>query len=123
MPTMAAARSMHGRTTQDDLFLDALEAIVIGALVRIGDDPPARFAFFKRLLACAEGRQGIAVIDRCGLCDSPIGRHGRAHLNLSGCAVHPARCMAVARPSRRYGQERVSRLRPLSESPDAPPPW
>ena len=41
--------------TDDDLFLDAVDAIVIEALARIGDDPRARFAFFKRLLAVAQG--------------------------------------------------------------------
>jgi hypothetical protein len=37
--------------TQDELFLDAVDAIVLDALPRIGDDPRAWFAFFKRLLA------------------------------------------------------------------------
>jgi hypothetical protein len=37
----------------DDLFLDAVNAIVLDALARIGDDSRARFAFFKRLLAVA----------------------------------------------------------------------
>ena len=41
--------------TDDDLFLDAVDAIVIEVLARIGDDPRARFAFFKRLLAVAQG--------------------------------------------------------------------
>jgi hypothetical protein len=40
--------------TDDDLFLDAVDAIVLDALAIIGDDPRARFAFFKRLLAVAE---------------------------------------------------------------------
>jgi hypothetical protein len=40
--------------TQDDLFLDAANAIVLDALARIGDDLRARFAFFKRLLAVAK---------------------------------------------------------------------
>ena len=40
--------------TDDDLFLDAVDAIVLDALARIGDDPRARFAFFKRLLAVAQ---------------------------------------------------------------------
>ena len=38
----------------DDLFLDALEAVVLAALGRIGDDPDARFRFFRRPLAVAE---------------------------------------------------------------------
>jgi|APFre7841882724_1041349.scaffolds.fasta_scaffold139466_2 hypothetical protein len=40
--------------TQDELFLDAVDAVVLDALARIGDDPKARFAFFKRLLAVAQ---------------------------------------------------------------------
>jgi hypothetical protein len=36
------------------LFLDAVDAIVIDALATIGDDPRARFAFYKRLLAVAQ---------------------------------------------------------------------
>ena len=40
--------------TDDDLFLDAVDAIVLDALARIGDDPTARYAFFKRLLAVAQ---------------------------------------------------------------------
>jgi hypothetical protein len=35
--------------TDDDLFLDAVDAIVIEAPARIGNDPRARFAFFKKL--------------------------------------------------------------------------
>jgi hypothetical protein len=41
--------------TQDELFLDAVDAIVLDALARIGDDPRARFAFFKRLMAVVQG--------------------------------------------------------------------
>ena len=40
--------------TDDDLFLDAVDVIVLDALARTGDDPRARFAFFKRLLAVAQ---------------------------------------------------------------------
>lgn len=40
--------------TQDELFLDAVDAIVLDALAIIGDDPKVRFAFFKRLLAVAQ---------------------------------------------------------------------
>jgi hypothetical protein len=43
-----------GEPAQDDLFLDAVDVIVLDALARIGDDPRARFAFFKRLLAVAQ---------------------------------------------------------------------
>ena len=37
--------------TQDDLFLDAVDAMVRDGLAKIGDDPRARLGFFKRLLA------------------------------------------------------------------------
>ena len=40
--------------TQHELFLDAVDAIVLDALARIGNDPRARFAFFKRLLTVAQ---------------------------------------------------------------------
>jgi hypothetical protein len=40
--------------TQDDLFLDAVDAVVLDALARIGDDLRAWFAFFRRLLAVAQ---------------------------------------------------------------------
>ena len=38
----------------DDLFLDAVETIILDALARIADDPRARYAFFTRLLAVAQ---------------------------------------------------------------------
>ena len=44
--------------TEDELFLDAVDAIVLDALAIIGDDPRARFAFFKRLLAVAQEAGG-----------------------------------------------------------------
>ena len=47
----------HGRPRPlnlDDLFLDAREVVVLAALKQIGDDPEARFRFFRRLLAVAE---------------------------------------------------------------------
>jgi len=44
--------------TQEDLFLDAVDAMVLNALARIGDDPRVRFAFFRRLLAVAPGMVG-----------------------------------------------------------------
>lgn len=40
--------------TDYGLFLDAVDAIVLHALPRIGDDPRVRFAFFKRLMAVAQ---------------------------------------------------------------------
>jgi hypothetical protein len=44
----------------DEVFLDALEAVVLAALERIGDDLEARFRFFRRLLAVAEERRSSA---------------------------------------------------------------
>jgi len=41
-PATAAARCGMDEPTQDDLFLDAVDAIVLAALGRIGDDPEAR---------------------------------------------------------------------------------
>jgi hypothetical protein len=38
----------------DEVFLDALEAVVLAALERIGNDPAARFRLFRRLLVVAE---------------------------------------------------------------------
>ena len=42
----------------DEVFLDALEAAVLAALERIGDNPEARFRFFRRLLAVAQEEAG-----------------------------------------------------------------
>ena len=44
--------------TDDDLFLDAVDAIVLDVLGRLGNDPVARFAFFRRLLDVARGVAG-----------------------------------------------------------------
>jgi hypothetical protein len=44
---------MDDLITDDDLFLDAVDAIVLDALARIGDDPRARCTFFRRRLAVA----------------------------------------------------------------------
>ena len=45
----------------DEVFLDALGAVVLAALDRIGDDPEARFSFFRRLLAvAAAGRERLS---------------------------------------------------------------
>jgi hypothetical protein len=46
--------------TANDLFLDAVDAIVLDALARIADDPRARFALFKRLQAVAAEVAGQA---------------------------------------------------------------
>ena len=42
----------------DEVFLDALDSVVLAALERIGDDPAARFRFFRRLLAVADEEVG-----------------------------------------------------------------
>jgi hypothetical protein len=40
--------------TNDELFVDAADAIVLDVLEKIGDYPRARYAFFKRFLAVAQ---------------------------------------------------------------------
>jgi len=40
--------------TNDDLILDAVDTVVLDVLDRIRDDPDARYAFFRRLLALAQ---------------------------------------------------------------------
>lgn len=42
----------------DEVFLNAVEAVGMAAFERIGDDPDARFRFFRRLLAVAEEEAG-----------------------------------------------------------------
>jgi len=37
-----------------DLFLGAVDAVVLAVFERIGEDADARFRFFRRLLAVAE---------------------------------------------------------------------
>jgi hypothetical protein len=54
----AARAALMDTFTDDDLFLDAVDAIVLDALVRIGKDPRARYAFFRRLLAVAQEEAG-----------------------------------------------------------------
>jgi hypothetical protein len=41
-------------TNVDELLLEAVNAAVLVALERIGDDPSARYRFFRWLLAVAE---------------------------------------------------------------------
>jgi hypothetical protein len=38
----------------DEVSLDAVDAVVRAALERIGDDPEARFSFFRRLLTVSD---------------------------------------------------------------------
>lgn len=42
----------------DEVFLDAVDAAVLAALERMGDDPDARFIFFRLLLAVAQEDAG-----------------------------------------------------------------
>ena len=44
--------------TDDDVFLDAVDTIVLDVLQQLGDDPGARFAFFRRVLATAQEEAG-----------------------------------------------------------------
>ena len=44
--------------TANELFLDAVDAVILAALEQIGDDPSARFTFFRRLLAVAQEDAG-----------------------------------------------------------------
>lgn len=46
----------------DDPFFDAADQIVLEALATIGDDPRARFAFFKRLLAVTRDVAGLPPV-------------------------------------------------------------
>jgi hypothetical protein len=55
----------------DDLFLDALEAVVLAALEQIGDDPEARFRFFRRVLTVAREAAGNSG-DAPGPTASPV---------------------------------------------------
>ena len=43
----------------DEVFLDAVEAVVLAALKEIGDDSESRFKFFRRLLAVAEEEEVV----------------------------------------------------------------
>jgi hypothetical protein len=42
----------------DEVFLDALEAVVLAALKQIGDDHEALVRFFRRLLSVAQEEAG-----------------------------------------------------------------
>jgi hypothetical protein len=51
-------------STDDDLLLDLIETVTLDVLARIGDDPEARFRFFRRFVELAQetvrdsGRRG-----------------------------------------------------------------
>jgi hypothetical protein len=40
--------------SDNDLLLDMIEFVALDVLARIGDDPDARFRFFKRFVALAQ---------------------------------------------------------------------
>ena len=40
--------------SDDELFLDAVDTIVLDVLQQLGNDPDARFAFLRRLLVVAQ---------------------------------------------------------------------
>ena len=72
---------MDDFTDDDDLFLDAVDTIVLDVLQRLGDDPDARFAFFRRLLAVRRRRRsGDACRRRFHPATGAARRYGRAHL-------------------------------------------
>ena len=48
--------------TDNDLFLDLIESVALDVLTRIGDDPDARYSFFKRFLVLAQN----VVVDAGG---------------------------------------------------------
>ena len=53
----------------DELFLDAADTVILAALEAIGDDPQARFQFFRRLLAVAQVvSSGLAAEGRARDC-------------------------------------------------------
>jgi hypothetical protein len=45
---------METTSEEDEIFLDAADHILLEALTAIGNDPNARFAFFRRLLAVVQ---------------------------------------------------------------------
>jgi hypothetical protein len=48
-------------SNENELFLDAVDHIVLEALAAIGDDAPSRFAFFRRLLGVVIEVTGSAL--------------------------------------------------------------
>jgi hypothetical protein len=76
-PESARAARLETRDLDlDDVFLDALEAVVLATLRRIGDDPQARLRFFRRILAVAQGvaAEGAARPDPRGNFSSETAR-------------------------------------------------
>jgi hypothetical protein len=46
--------------TDDDLLLDMIESVTLDVLARIGEDPDARYQFFKGFVALATEAAGGA---------------------------------------------------------------
>jgi hypothetical protein len=57
--------------TQDDLFLDVVDAIVLDVLARIADDPRAGFPLLKRPLAVVQ--ELAEERERCRSWTAPFG--------------------------------------------------
>ena len=56
--TREAARMDDIDPDLDELFLDAVDAVVLAAFERIGDNPDGRLRFFRELLAVARAAKG-----------------------------------------------------------------
>ena len=46
-------RYRSGMETDDDLFLEMVEGVTLTVLSRLGDDPEARYQFFRRFVELA----------------------------------------------------------------------
>jgi hypothetical protein len=79
--------------TNDDLFLDAVDADVLVAFERIGDGPNARFRFFRRLLAAAEEEAVRGHLRRrLHPLTGPAGWQRRTYLQTAELAAVSAGC-------------------------------
>jgi hypothetical protein len=47
------ARHAGGMETDDDLFREIIDGVTLTSLARIGDDPDARYQFFKQFVELA----------------------------------------------------------------------
>lgn len=64
MPRVCEPTSAHpaDMDTDDNLILDLLESVTLDVLDRIGNDPEARYQFFKRFVELA--RETVEASDR-----------------------------------------------------------
>ena len=53
MPVRERAGTLCGMETDDDLFLGMIEGVTLTVLDRIGDDPEARYQFFRLFVELA----------------------------------------------------------------------